>query len=142
MNCLLQYLLAAYYISDSCFKHLTCYSSNVWHYCQLYWLYTTCDDPHIQCQRNKSHYSSLLKQTTSYYRWGGSKVLKFWEENCSYKSYMRFKVHMLANIYIMGCNLLHCENGNYTVYWNIWWTLKHDAGKHWNLKSFMSYRQQ
>jgi len=28
MNCLLQNLLAAYYIKDTHFKHLTCYSSN------------------------------------------------------------------------------------------------------------------
>ena len=141
MNCLLQNFLAAYYINDSHFKHLTCHSSNAWHCCQLYWLYTTCDDPYIQCQRNKSHHSSLLKQT-SYYGWGGSKVLKFWKENCKYKSYVKFKVQMVVNIYITDCILLHYENGNCTVYWNILWTLKHDAGKHWNLKSFMSYRQQ
>jgi len=60
MNCLLQNLLAAYYISDSHFKHLTCYSSNAWHCCQLHWICTTCDDQHIQCQTNKSHHSSLL----------------------------------------------------------------------------------
>jgi hypothetical protein len=142
MNGLLQNLLAAHHISENHFQHLTCYNSNAWHCCRLHWLHTTCDDPHIHRQRNKFHHGSVLKQTTLYYSWEGSKVLKFWEQTCSYKGYIRFKVHMVVNIYIMGCILLHCEIGTWTVWWNIWWTLIHNTAKQWKLKSCITYKLQ
>jgi hypothetical protein len=142
MNSLLQNFLAAYHICEDHFQHLTCCNNNAWHCCLLHWLYTTWDDPHIHRQRNKSHHVSVLEQTTLYYSWGGSKVLKYSEQTCSYKGYMRFKDHMVGNIYIMGCILLPCENGTCTVQWNIRWTLIHATAKHWKLRSCIRYRLQ